>query len=307
MIITDRTLGLQLLFRLRGSILGDIALPLLVIGLVSVIVTLLHGELFGIKLHMHVAVFGMLGTVLAIIIGFRTNASYDRYREGRMLWGELLAATRSLARALEGQLDNPRFDEATPERRLLRNVVAMLHALRHTLRATDARDDLAPWIDRALIDAALADRFPAARLLDEASRELGSLAQSGRLTDYARVMLQQDLAFIQRQISGCERLQTTPIPFAYSLLVHRTISVYLLLLPFGVVDSCGAMTPVVSLVMAYTFFGLEAVGSQIEEPFGLLPNDLPLASLCRSVEIELAPLLGENVPPPLAPVNGVLS
>ena len=203
MIVVDRTQGLRLLFRLRGSILGDIVAPLLAIGAVSVIVTLLDGELFGIKLHMHVAVFGMLGTVLAIILGFRTNASYDRYREGRMLWGELLAATRSLARALEAHIDAPRFDDETPERRLLCRTVAMLHVLRHSLRGTDAREDLAPWIDRPLVEATLADRFPAARLLDEASRELRSLAESGRVTDYARVTLQQDLAFFQRQISGC--------------------------------------------------------------------------------------------------------
>ncbi|NNL99479.1 MAG: bestrophin, partial [Gammaproteobacteria bacterium] len=214
---------------------------------------------------------------------------------------------RNLARALEGQLVDARFDAESPERRLLCRVVAMLHALRHSLRATDAHADLAPWIDRQLAEAAMSDRFPAARLLDEASRELRALADTGRLTDYARVALQQDLGFIQRQLSGCERLQTTPIPFAYSLLVHRTISVYLLLLPFGVVDSCGVMTPVVSLVMAYTFFGLEAVGSQIEEPFGLLPNELPLASLCRGVEIDLAPLLGQDAPLPLEPVNGVLT
>jgi putative membrane protein len=286
MIVVDRTQSLRLLFRLRGSILGDIAVPLLAIVTVSVIVTLLDGTLFGVKLHMHVAVFGMLGTVLAIIIGFRTNASYDRYREGRMLWGELLAAARSLARSLEGQIDTPRFEQQTSERRLVCCVIATLHALRHALRGTDPREDLAPWIDAALLNNMANERLSAARLLDEASRELRALATSGRLTDYARVTLQQDLAHIQRQSSGCERLQTTPIPFAYSLLVHRTISVYLLLLPFGVVDSCGAMTPVVSLVMAYTFFGLEAVGSQIEEPFGLLPNDLPLASLCRSLEIE---------------------
>lgn len=307
MIVVDRTQSLRLLFRLRGSILGDIVVPLLAIGAVSVIVTLLDGDLFGIKLHMHVAVFGMLGTVLAIIIGFRTNASYDRYREGRMLWGELLAAIRSLARSLEGQIDAPRFDQETPERRLLCRMIALLHALRHSLRGTDAREDLEAWIDPESTDTVMTERLSAARLLDEASRELHTLAAGGRLTDYARVTLQQDLAHIQRQISACERLQTTPIPFAYSLLVHRTISVYLLLLPFGVVDSCGAMTPVISLVMAYTFFGLEAVGSQIEEPFGLLPNDLPLASLCRSMEIELAPLLGQEVPPPLAPVNGVLT
>jgi ion channel-forming bestrophin family protein len=307
MIAGERPKGLRLLVTLRGSILGDIAFPLAVVVGVAILVTLTHGSLFGLKLHMDVAVFGMLGTVLAIILGFRTNASYDRYREGRMLWGELLASIRSFSRALSGYLRDPRFHKEGPERRLVCGLLALPHLLRHELRGTDARQDVAPWISRELSEAVLATRFPASSLLDQLSRELHSLALDGRISEFARVALEQDLSFIQRQLNGCDRLQTTPIPFAYSLLVHRTISVYLLLLPFGVVDSCGGMTPVVSFMLAYTFFGLEAVGTQIEEPFGLLPNDLPLTALCRGLEIDLAPLLGHEAPPALLPVKGVLA
>jgi len=306
MIAGDRPAGLRLLFSLRGSILGDIAVPLAVVVAVSVLVTLSHGVLFGLKLHMDVAVFGMLGTMLAIILGFRTNASYDRYRDGRLLWGDLIAGIRSFTRALAGYLPDARFEGPQPEGRMVRGLVALPHLLRHELRGTDPRADVAPWLDAERMAAVLATRFPAASLLEHLSRDLHRMAKEGRLSELARVALEQELAFIQRQLNGCDRLQTTPIPFAYSLLVHRTISVYLLLLPFGVVDGCGIMTPVVCFMLAYTFFGLEAVGTQIEEPFGLQPNDLPLASLCRGVEIDLCPLLGLPSPQPLAPVKGVL-
>lgn len=307
MITGKRPEGLRLLITLRGSILRNIALPLAVIVIVSVAVTLAQGELLGLKLHMNVAVFGMLGTVLAIILGFRTNASYDRYCEARRMWGELSAAIRALARALEGQLDAPNFEADTPERKALKHLIGLMHVLRHDLRGTEAGSDLVDWLEEALRNTTLERRFPAAHVLDEVSRSINQMGREGRLSEFARVALQQELTFIQRQLSGCERLKTTPIPFAYSLLVHRTISVYLMLLPFGVVDSCGGMTPVVSFMLAYTFFGLEAVGTQIEEPFGLLPNDLPLAALCRALEIDLAPLLGHPPPPPLTPIKGVLT
>jgi len=306
MIAGDRPRGLHLLFSLRGSILGDIALPLAVVVAVSILVTLSHGIVFGLKLHMDVAVFGMLGTMLAIILGFRTNASYDRYREGRLLWGDLMAGIRSFTRALSGYLPDARFDASQPEGRIVRGLIALPHLLRHELRSTDPRADVIPWLDSALASQLMGTRFPASSLLEQLSRELHDMAQTGRLSEYARVALEQEFTFLQRQLSGCDRLQTTPIPFAYSLLVHRTISVYLLLLPFGVVDGCGIMTPVVCFMLAYTFFGLEAVGTQIEEPFGIQPNDLPLAALCRGVEIDLAPLLGLPPPEPLAPDNGVL-
>jgi len=246
MIAGERPRGLLLLFTLRGSILGDIAFPLIVVVGISLLVTLTHGTLFGFKLHMDVAVFGMLGTVLAIILGFRTNASYDRYREGRLLWGELLAAIRSFARALSGYLPDARFQQDGPERRVVCGLLALPHLLRHELRGSDPRHDVAPWIGREISEAVLATRFPASSLLDHLSAELHRLAVDGRISEFARVSLEQDLSGLQRQLNGCDRLQTTPIPFAYSLLVHRTISVYLMLLPFGVVDSCGGMTPVVS-------------------------------------------------------------
>jgi putative membrane protein len=273
---------------------------------VSVLVTLADGVVFGLELHMDVAVFGMLGTMLAIILGFRTNASYDRYREGRLLWGDLVAGIRSFTRALSGYLPDARFEAPGPEGRIVRSLVALPHLLRHELRGTDPVADVAPWLERDLTDRLLATRFPTASLLEQISRDLHDMARADRLSELARVALEQELAFLQRQINGCDRLQTTPIPFAYSLLVHRTISVYLLLLPFGVIDSAGGMTPIVCFMLAYTFFGLEAVGTQIEDPFGTQPNDLPLAALCRGVEIDLAPLLGQAPPAPLAPVNGVL-
>ena len=87
--------------------------------------------------------------------------------------------------------------------------------------------------------------------------------------------------------AGCERIRHTPVPFSYSLLLHRTAYLYCFALPFGLVDTTGFMTPFVVGLVSYTFFGLDAIGDEIEEPFGLLPNDLPLESMCRRVEIDL--------------------
>ena len=108
--------------------------------------------------------------------------------------------------------------------------------------------------------------------------------------------------------TACERIKTTPIPFSYTLLLHRTAYFYCFLLPFGLVDTIGFMTPFVVAIVAYTFFGLDALGDEIEEPFGLEPNDLPLDTLCRTIEINLLESLGEPVlHPKLEPVNHCLT
>ena len=86
--------------------------------------------------------------------------------------------------------------------------------------------------------------------------------------------------------------------------MHRTAYLYCFLLPFGLVDSIGFMTPFVVTIVAYTFFGLDALGDEIEEPFGLSENDLPLDALCRTIEVNLRESIGDAVKlPALAPVN----
>ena len=99
--------------------------------------------------------------------------------------------------------------------------------------------------------------------------------------------LEAQFTHIGDAVGGCERLAATPIPFTYGVIIHRTIYLYCLLLPFGLVDSIGSMTPVIVVFVAYTFLALEALGSELEEPFGSQANDLPLDALCWTIETSL--------------------
>jgi putative membrane protein len=106
---------------------------------------------------------------------------------------------------------------------------------------------------------------------------------------------------------GCERIKGTPIPFAYSVLIHRIVALYCLLLPFGLVQTVGWLTPVVVALIAYAFFGLDEIGDEIEDPFSTQPQDLPLTALCRTIEVNLLQAIGEQeVPPFMEPVDDVL-
>jgi len=106
---------------------------------------------------------------------------------------------------------------------------------------------------------------------------------------------------------GCERIKSTPLPFCYTALIRRIVAVYCLALPFGIIDTVGLLTPLVVFLVAYAFFGLDAIGTEIENPFGTDDNDLPLSALSRLIEINLRQRLGEaDLPEPLQPVNGLL-
>ncbi len=97
------------------------------------------------------------------------------------------------------------------------------------------------------------------------------------------------------------------MPFSYSFLVHRITAFYCLLLPFGIVEIVGLQTPFVSLLIAYAFFGLDAIGDEVEDPFGVEPNDLPLDSISRNIEIDVLQMIGEtDTPAPLAAERDIL-
>lgn len=105
---------------------------------------------------------------------------------------------------------------------------------------------------------------------------------------------------------ACERIKSTPQPYSYTVLMHRIVAVYCTLLPFGLADSIKWMTPIVVLFVSYSLFGLDAVGDEIEQPFGTDPNDLPLSSISRTIEINLLDRIGEEAPPPFKPRKGIL-
>ena len=125
--------------------------------------------------------------------------------------------------------------------------------------------------------------------------EINVLAIDGQLVELANIL------------GACERIKNTPIPFTYTVLIHRIVAFYCFFLPFGLIDTAGAMTPFVVFLISHAFFGLDAIGDEIGEPFGMLPNNLALSGMSRTIEINLLELINDpNRPEPEAPNDGIL-
>jgi putative membrane protein len=120
--------------------------------------------------------------------------------------------------------------------------------------------------------------------------------------------MENSLDSLSFALGSCERIANTPLPFAYSVVLHRSVYLYCALLPFGLVDSIGLMTPLVVSFVSYTFFALEALSDEIESPFGLEANDLALNAMVAGIDASLREMLGEVPPPaPLPDANFVLN
>lgn len=313
MIVRDRPSGLKMFLLLRGSILPQILPSLIATTLIAIVVTISHGDLFALKITLTTIPFTLIGLPIAIFLGFRNTAAYDRFWEGRKLWGELLLRSRNLSRQCQSLIAGAEPAKASlgladVRVRMIYRAIAFSHALRHLLRDEEATPELksllleTEW--QQLQQASNKPDF----LMLKMGEDLGRCLKEGRLDGCLAAAIDATLSAMTAAAASCERIKSTPIPFSYTLLLHRTAYLYCFLLPFGLVDSIGFMTPLVVAIVAYTFFGLDALGDEIEEPFGLDANDLPLTAICRTLEINLRESLGdEHVPAPLAPVNYCLT
>lgn len=301
MIVRPRPHWLRMLFVWHGSVLPNIAPQLLAVIAFSAAVVALHGQVFETKIALTFVPFTLVGLTLAIFLGFRNNTSYARYWEARTLWETLLNAGRTLARQSLTLLDDT---SKAPE--LVYRMIAFVHALRHELRNTSPEQDFARLLPTTDCQRLASVRYKPAIVLLMVGESLRDARLRGHVPHVLVPAMELHLGHLSEVLGGCERIAGTPIPFTYSVIIHRTIYLYCLLLPFGLVDSIGLMTPLIVGFIAYTFFALEALGAQIEEPFGIEPNDLALDAMACMIEATLREILGERELPVVpGPVNFV--
>jgi putative membrane protein len=292
-------------FMFRGSALADIWPWLLVVFVIS-------GGLIGLDsqfdiswLRLTLVPFSLVGLALSIFLGFRNNACYDRWWEARKLWGLLINHSRSFTRQALTLLSSA--ESADLKRELVRRHIAYVHALRLHLRRQDHWDELEPFLDADELEALGPERNKPIALLQRQAERLREAMDKGWIDRFHLPVLEGTLTTLTDIQGGCERIKNTPVPMSYTQLTHRIVGLYIGALPFGIVHDVGIMTPVVVVIVAYCFLGLDAVGTQIEDPFEEDPNDLPLAQISRMIENDLRQRIGDtDLRPELTPIRGVL-
>ncbi|MBC8640118.1 hypothetical protein IAG25_25125 [Caballeronia sp. EK] len=301
MIIRPKLNWFRLLFVWHGSVLPQLLPRLGLIFALSVAAIFMHDHMRHYPIGLGTPPFALVGIALAVFLGFRNGASYERWWEGRKLWGTLLNTSRALAQQV---LSLPEPRDRAQSRRFLAALGALAHALRHQLRGTDALSDLAPRLPSDLHARVAAAKYRPALILLWLGEWVAERRREGVLDGYAMLAIQHNLNALSDVIGGCERIATTPLPFSYSVMIHRTIYLFCVMLPFGLVDGAGVLTPLFALLVAYAFMALEAIAAQIEDPFGLEENDLALNAMCESIEIalhDMAADAGFPMPPAAGP------
>jgi putative membrane protein len=274
------------LFDIRGSLVREISVRVGLCVLWSVAVVLFHYKVAPVGAP--IVIHTLVGVALGLLLVFRTNASYDRYWEGRKLWGGIVNETRNLIRGASIHMPGD------PE--LLENLTRWTALFPWTVMST-LRDEAdvgpiakeLPEVEQAALKTA---QHPALLASQRMTGFLQLALRQGLITDVVFASLDANIQQLVGYLGGCERIRKTPLPFAYVVHLRRALIIYCFTLPFALVETFGWFTVLDILCVAYTYFGIEEIGVEIEGPFGNDANDLPMQDICETIQRNLYALAG---------------
>lgn len=287
----------RVLFSVQGSVIPAV-LPRAI--LCSVFALLIYG-LHWRGLPVSSPILGSLvpTLVLGLLLVFRTNTSYERFWEGRKLWGSVVNLTRNLARHMWVAIQETSPEDHQTKVAAIRLLPAFAMATKLHLRQEAPDAELATLVT--------ADQFAKLQTMNNPPLEIAfwladylqTQHSHRRLHPYQLTHCLETLDRLVDALGGCERILKTPVPIAYSIHLKQLVMLYCLALPFQMVDSVGWGTPFLVGLISFAVFGIEEIGIEIENPFGHDANDLPLDAICRTMQQNIEDLIS------LAPSTGV--
>jgi len=270
----------------KGDTIRKLLPIMLGIGVYSAVVAWLETSYWQLSAVSHVknitVVHTLVGFVISMLLVFRTNTAYDRWWEGRRMWGALVNNSRNLAIKIAVMVKSP--EDKAQFRRL---IPAFSHILSQHLRSEDISHEL---FDDATLKSDHYKHKPnqiAKTIMDK----INALYLEGKITGDQLIVLNAEMQSLLDICGACERIKNTPIPYSYSAFIKKFIFFYVMSLPFGYVFQLGYYVIPVVIFVFYVLASLELIAEEIEDPFGNDPNDLPLDKIAENIRKNVEELI----------------
>jgi putative membrane protein len=273
-------------------IIGKIKTELILVSAYTIGVAVLYKVFHFTHLAIPLAIPMIMGTVISLLLAFRSNQAYDRWWEARTIWGAIVNDSRSLARQINTFIQSD--EEHTPLRsRFIRRQIAWCYSLSRSLRGQDGHYGIEKFVSRG--DTQFIKNFnnsPMA-ILELHAHDLQKAVNNGLINTYQQVELDRTLSKLCDSMGKCERIKNTIFPATYSLYIHFSLLFFFLLLPFAVVDFFGFMSVPVVIAISAVFFLIEKMAIHLQDPFENKPTDTPMTAICFTIERDLKQMISE--------------
>ena len=224
------------------------------------------------------SIHGLTGFVIGMLLVFRTNSAYDRWWEGRKIWGSAVNNSRNLALKLSSILVHEK--DKLEIKHLITNYV---FAFKNHLRGKYVQEEFSQTDNINLSQFADANHKPNF-IAKSLYSKINNLYINKDLTGEQLIVLNEELKSFTDNCGACERIKNTPIPYSYNIFLKKMIFLYIMSLPIFFAGEFGYITVSITVIVLYVFASIELIAEEIENPFGLDANDLPLDELCKNIK-----------------------
>ena len=224
-------------------------------------------------------IYSMLGFVISLLLVFRTNTAYDRWWEGRRLWGQLINCSRNLAIKIHQIIPAENVNYAQFQPLISYYAIALKCHLRNEFYIPPHDDEK---INISTFQFKEHKHLPN-QIANMLYKKLNDLYTHKQITDPQLLILDEEIKQFTEICGACERIKNTPIPYSYSAFLKKFIFFYIMLMPFAYVASLGYTIIPVTVFTFYVLTSIELIAEEIENPFGIDENDLPLEDMCKKI------------------------
>lgn len=246
--------------------------------------------------HLAVTPFEYTGVVLGLVLVFRTNTGHERWWEARKLWGGIVNQSRNIVIEALSYVEalNIGSQESLWRKDMVKWTIAFSFATRESLRNGKNLDDLTDLLSEQELDAIKA----AAHMPLFVASKIAALLQQARLNHYIDGFvfksLEEQRILLIDHIGACERILKTPMPLVYAIKARRFILIFLLLLPFSLIENLGFSAVFIYFLVAYPLLSLDRIGIELQNPFDTKNlSHLPLHTICESIKLHCLALLAQ--------------
>lgn len=265
----------------HGSVTPRILLGVLITACYTAALVLIDAYYYKLPHFDEVTPFEYTGAILGLVLVFRTNAGYERWWEARKLWGGIVNQSRNLfIITWNYTADNPLWRQE-----MTKWIIAFSYATKESLRNKQRFDDLKDLLTEQEI--AQLENAPHSPLF--VSNKISALLDQARRKQIIDLFsfkeFEKQRASLIDHIGGCERILKTPMPLVYAIKTRRFILLYLLLLPFSLINTIGLTSVLITVLVAYPLLSLDRIGYELQNPFAIKNlSHLPLETICQGIK-----------------------
>jgi putative membrane protein len=277
----------KLILQFHKSDTFRILLPLmLVLGILTSAIVYFEVNVLNTSKSSVTIFHSILGFVLSMLLVFRINSAYDRWWEGRKIWGGLVNTSRNLAIKLLSYMP----DLSAEERKHFQILISSLvFSIRNHLRDANNADEI-PEVIKNNVEFQNANHKPVF-LSEKLFTYFNQVGKKHSITMGAFIEISKEINNYMEFTGACERIRNTPIPFSYSLFLKKIIFIYIISMPFAFAPEFKYWSVPMVIFIFYAFASLELVSEEIEDPFGTDDNDLPLDTISATIRKNCSEIL----------------